>query len=98
MGRRVVLTYITGGSCEDCIYFNDEKKCKSKRCRKCGESRFYQYEGGGNLDSKCASCEYFSQIGNYKPHCRYEGKKKSPIVQNGFICPITKKAIKWIEQ
>ena len=43
-------------------------------------------EEGSGL-GKCGNCIYYSFRAGYKPHCHYNGKKKSPVIDNNFKCP-----------
>ena len=89
-----------GKSCEECVFFDalgKGEECKNHVNKRCGEKLFFGYEsveGDNNNNyetvlgfSKCEVCSYYSCITGYKPHCHYNGTKKSPIIDDNFKCP-----------
>lgn len=43
-------------------------------------------EEGSGL-GKCRNCTFYSCRKGYKPHCHYNGKEKSPVIDDKFKCP-----------
>ena len=89
------LVLIPGKSCEDCVFF--KKGCGEHQTKRCGNKLFYAYQENGDktqlkgikINNSCETCRYYSQIGNYKPHCHYNGTKKPPVIDGNFKCPKT---------
>ena len=98
MKKKLILK--RGESCEDCVFFDELGKgeeCAKHQNRRCGNKFFFAYElieGVGDIDDvggagsgKCGNCIFYSCRKGYKPHCHYNGKEKSPVIDEKFKCP-----------